>query len=172
MTMTQQDTTHVFFFQGALSMWHKAHFIEDGITFTSAKQHCMYHKAKLFNDDETADKILKANDPKTCKALGKKVHKFDMYYWTEHLAPIIFRGNYAKFSQNKRLYDMLINTSPALLVEASAFDNVLGIGLDEDTARNTPEHEWPGQNILGVVLTDLRDFFIKEELLTSQNKSL
>jgi ribA/ribD-fused uncharacterized protein len=157
------STNVEFFFQGPFSLWHKSHFTIDDITFTSAKQHCMYHKAMLFNDFDTAEKILKATDPKTCKALGKQVHKFDMYYWTEHLAPILFRGNHAKFSQNKRLYDMLINTIPAQLVEASEFDTILGIGLDEHTARITPEHKWPGQNILGVVLTDLRDHFVREE---------
>jgi ribA/ribD-fused uncharacterized protein len=163
--MSQNNSSHAFFFGGPFSLWHKASFTLNGNEFSSAKQHCMFEKAMLFNDLETAEKILKISDPKQLKMLGKKVHKFDMYYWTEHLAPILFRGNHAKFSQNKRLYDMLLNTRPSHIVEASAFDNILGIGLDEYTASRMSEQEWPGQNILGVVLTDLRDFFIKEETL-------
>lgn len=158
------STTDVeFFFQGPFSLWHKSHFSIDGITFVSAKQYCMYHKALLFDDSDTAAQVLKAGDPKTCKALGKRVHKFDMACWSDHLPAILFRGNHAKFSQNKKLYDMLLNTWPSRLVEASEFDSILGIGVDEYTARLTPEYRWPGQNILGVVLSDLRDHFLCEE---------
>jgi len=152
-----------YFFQGPLSTWHKCDFIIDGIKFASMKQYLMYQKATSFNDFDISEKILKTSDPKQLKKLGKLVHKFDMAKWNNIASSIMFRGNYYKFSQNKRLYDMLLNTAPSRLVEANPYDEWWGIGLDKDAALLISEDAWPGLNVLGLVLTDLRDFFINEE---------
>jgi ribA/ribD-fused uncharacterized protein len=49
-----------------------------------------------------------------------------------------------------------MNTGNAILVEASPYDTVWGIGLDEVTAKVTPVNEWKGTNWLGEVLTQLK----------------
>ena len=157
------NNQYLFFWQGPFSQWFRSNFTVGGITFNTCEQYMMYHKALLFDDNEIAKQILKTNDPKTQKALGRKVKKFDMAYWNEHCLQIVFRGNHAKFSQNKRLYDMLMNTSPSLLVEASPFDQIWGIGIDEKTALMTPAEQWPGTNWLGKTLVNLRDHFDTEE---------
>lgn len=162
---------YVFFWGGVFSQWYKSNFTLDGITFNTAEQYMMYKKAMLFEDTEIAKQILKCNDPKKQKELGRKVKNFEMSKWNEHCLQYVFRGNHAKFDQNKRLYDMLMNTAPALLVEASPFDKIWGIGLDEKAASKTPESEWPGTNWLGKTLTNLRDHFTEEEAIEQWEKT-
>ena len=152
-----------FFFQGPFSSWHRCEFVVDDIKFSSTKQYLMYHKAAMFGDFEIANKILKEPDPKKQKALARTVHKFDMNRWNDESSSIMFRGNYYKFLQNKRLYDMLLNTYPAQIAEANPYDEWWGCGLDEKSAKATAVNKWPGMNVLGIVLTDLRDHLINEE---------
>ena len=159
-----------FFWQGPFSQWYKSNFTIDGITFNTAEQYMMYNKAKLFADEDIAKQILNTGDPKTQKALGRKVKNFDMTWWNENCVQIVFRGNHAKFSQNKRLYDMLMNTNPSTLVEASPYDNIWGIGLNEEDAKKTEAAKWPGKNWLGIVLTDLREYFLEEERILQEHK--
>jgi len=161
---------HTFFWSGPFSQWYKSNFTLDGITFNTAEQYMMYHKAMLFNDTEIAKQILNTGDPKTQKALGRKVQNFNMSKWNEHCLQIVFKGNHAKFTQNKYLYRQLLNTGSTLLVEASPYDSIWGIGLNETDAKKTPEHEWPGSNWLGQTLTNLRDFLREEEKIDKQLK--
>lgn len=44
----------------------------------------MASKARLFGDEETLNRILKATDPKTAKALGRKVKNFGETVWKEN----------------------------------------------------------------------------------------
>ena len=48
-----------FFWKGPFSQWKKSKFVENDVEFNCAEQYMMYHKAILFNDQETAQKILK-----------------------------------------------------------------------------------------------------------------
>ena len=56
---------------GYLSNWYLSEFMVEGITFSSMEQYMMYKKAMLFQDRETAGKILQTDDVAEIKALGK-----------------------------------------------------------------------------------------------------
>ena len=161
----------IFFWSGPFSNWYKTNFTIDGITYNCAEQYIMHQKALLFADNDIAKQIMASNNPKEQKALGRKIKNFDMYYWNENCVQFVFRGNHAKFLQNKRLYDMLMNTSPNTLVEASPFDTIWGIGIDEKTAIKVPQSEWKGTNWLGYTLTYLREFFEEEERIEREYKN-
>jgi ribA/ribD-fused uncharacterized protein len=161
---------YLYFWQGPFSNWYRSNFELDGIRFNTNEQYMMYKKAMLFNDTVTANAVLKSNNPKECKALGRKVSGFDNVWWQDNCIEIVFRGAHAKFSQNRKLYNMLMNTGEATLVEASPFDKIWGIGLDEENAKKTNPDDWPGTNWLGIILTDLREHFLmEEELARKQN---
>lgn len=162
-------TKYTFFWQGVFSNWARSNFTLDGITFNTNEQYMMYKKAMLFNDTATAQLILKSSNPKECKALGRKVKGFDNVWWNDNCIEIVFRGAHAKFSQNPRLYNMLMNTGNSQLVEASPFDKIWGIGLDEETAKKTNPDDWPGTNWLGIILTDLREHFLEEERIAKES---
>ena len=65
-------------------------------------------------------------------------------------------GNTAKFGQHPELRDFLAGTGSRVIVEASPRDLVWGIGLTAaDERAGSPEH-WPGLNLLGFALMEVR----------------
>jgi len=150
------DVYH-FFWRGKLSQWAKSEFEQDGIVFKCAEQYMMYYKAILMNDTELSLKILKTETPKEQQELGRKIKNFDQNLWDANKTQIVYNGNYLKFTQNPKLLKELFETGNTLLVEASPFDKVWGIGLDEEKASKTSLENWQGQNLLGKILTKLRE---------------
>lgn len=143
--------------QSCLSQWWKCNFTESGINFCCAEQYMMYKKALLFKDHEHADEILKAKEPKTIKALGRLVNNFDDKVWNEHKAEIVLQGNILKFSQNPKLKAYLIGTGDRILVEASPYDRVWGIGMRAGASGICDPQKWKGQNLLGFLLMEVRE---------------
>jgi ribA/ribD-fused uncharacterized protein len=68
----------------------------------------------------------------------------------------VVRGNFAKFSQNAELKEFLLQTSSRVLVEASPYDQVWGIGLIESDERANDPAQWNGLNLLGFALMEVR----------------
>lgn len=137
------------------SQWHKINFIENGINFNCCEQYMMYHKALLFNDSEIKEKILKSTNPKEQKALGRSVKGFNYEVWEKKATEVIYRGNYLKFSKEP-LLTLLLNTRGKILVEASPFDIIYGVGIRKDNPAINNYKNWNGKNKLGFILTDLR----------------
>lgn len=143
--------------KGCLSQWYPKSFLENGIEYLTAEHYMMIHKARLFNDTEIEHKIFSSISPKDVKKLGRKIKTFDFNTWNLHKYNIVRQGNYLKFSQNEDLKQFLINTNDAVLVEASPYDYVWGIGLDEhNDLAISPDH-WRGENLLGFALMEVRD---------------
>lgn len=76
---------------GFLSQWYLCTFTapspvrsEPDMTFVTTEQYMMYHKAMLFDDHETAKKIMKTKQPAQQKALGREVGGFTREKWDAH----------------------------------------------------------------------------------------
>ncbi|MEM6609580.1 MAG: NADAR family protein [Pseudomonadota bacterium] len=147
---------HRFFWNGPFSQWYPCQFEIDGVAFTSAEQAMMHSKAQLFGDAQAAERIMAATDPGHQKALGRTVRGFSERVWRAKRYDIVLRNNTAKFSQNRGLRRKLFQTGEDILVEASPVDTVWGIGLDADAAARTDPADWPGENLLGKALTEVR----------------
>ena len=139
------------------SQWWKCAFYEDGLIFNCAEQYMMYRKAILFEDYEMAFNILNNNNPKDIKAYGRKVSNFNEKVWDENKEQIVLKGNILKFSQNSPLKDYLLNTKEKILVEASPYDKVWGIGMKEDSPGIANINNWQGLNLLGFALMETRE---------------
>jgi ribA/ribD-fused uncharacterized protein len=155
---------YTFFFTEAspFSQWYRCNFIVDDQPFICAEQFMMHGKAVLFGDPDVAAEILAADHPKTHKALGRKVKNFDGGVWERERLRIVKAGNRAKFTQNEELLATLLATQGTTLVEASPYDKIWGIGLAEGDPRAQDPSTWRGQNLLGYVLTELRDELLAE----------
>lgn len=159
----RKTDTHVFFWNGIYSQWHKSNFEEDGVIYTSAEKYMMAKKAEVFEDYEIQEKILKSNNPRDIKALGRKIKNFTEEKWNEHKIPIVAQGSYLKFTQNKSLLDEMMEDKDLILVEASPYDRIWGIGLAPDNDDVLDINKWNGQNLLGVCLTLAREQILKEQ---------
>jgi ribA/ribD-fused uncharacterized protein len=92
----------------------------------------------------------------TAKALGWQVRGFDEQRWARHRLDVVVAGNMAKFGQHPQLRDFLVGTGSRVLVEASPLDRVWGIGLVDDDERAAMPERWPGLNLLGFALMEVR----------------
>jgi ribA/ribD-fused uncharacterized protein len=146
-----------FFWSGPFSQWEPSFFTIGGIRYNCAEQYMMAAKAELFNDIVILSQIMKSNSPKEQKALGRQVSGFNETAWNKVARFFVYQGNYAKFTQNPDLLVQLFDTGETLLVEASPYDKVWGIGLTAEQAAITPYIEWPGKNWLGEMLTKVRN---------------
>jgi len=142
---------------------------DEGNEFRNSEQYMMYRKAKLFGDDDMATLILTQSSPKEVKALGRKVKPFDDDTWRTHARNIVADGLRLKFAQNEHMKATLLSTGTKVLVEASPFDNIWGIGLSEKKALKMHSEKWPGTNWLGECLMRVRDEFRAAEDESSED---
>ena len=156
---------HVVFFwkddeeNGYLSNWFSRKFVIDDFEYLFVEQYMMARKAKLFHDSERYTAILRASRQWECKELGKQVKPFNSKAWDAVKYEVVKAANRAKFEQNADLMAKLLSTGDAILAEASPKDVIWGIGLDAAAASEVSPSDWPGQNLLGRILMELRTEF-------------
>jgi len=121
----------------------------------------MAQKALLFDDREYFERILDKESPKDAKDLGRQICNFDAQLWDSRKYEIVTQGNLLKFSQNETLKQFLLQTKNKILAEASPADPVWGIGLTEDNPLAHIPAQWPGQNLLGFALMEVRDILLQ-----------
>ena len=139
-----------------LSQWYPAAFTVEGTAYPSAEHFMMCAKARVFQDADAEASILNAASAAEAKRLGRQVRGFNEIDWSRHRQTAVFVGNVAKFHQNPQLGDFLAATGTRVLVEASPYDRIWGIGLRASDPRATDPDKWPGQNLLGFTLMQVR----------------
>ncbi|KAH0542704.1 hypothetical protein FGG08_002939 [Glutinoglossum americanum] len=167
-----RSTSPVYFWReteepfGCFSQWYQKPFTEpqesgESVTFETAEQYMMYHKAILFDDPSIATQILGARTGRKQRALGRQVHDFDESTWSKNRSRIVQSGNLLKFSQDEELKRILLETGDREIVEASPRDRIWGIGYG---AKNAPSmrEKW-GLNLLGKVLMEVRKQIREEQ---------
>ena len=154
----------VFFWRegSPFSQWHPAKFKVDDLEFNCAEQYMMYSKAKAAKNDAIAEMILTERDPRAQKGYGRQIPEFDGEMWEKKREEVVKKGNMAKFSQNPDLQAKLVETYPKTLVEASPVDHIWGIGLSAYDNDARTKETWKGLNLLGKILTEVRDDILKE----------
>lgn len=135
---------------GCFSNFSRHHiFLKDKIWKTS--EH--YFQAQKFAGTEFEEKVRQAPTPMESANLGRN-RKFPLRKdWETVKDDIMREAIKAKFTQNKDLKKILLETGDALLVEHTANDNYWGDGGDGS-----------GQNMLGKLLMELREELKSEEI--------
>jgi ribA/ribD-fused uncharacterized protein len=140
--------------------------VDQEITFLSNEHWMMLHKALLFSDLEVAKEVLtiegtSKQDMAYVKKLGRRVEGFKEDVWVQNRERIVTEGTVHKFRQNADLREKLFATGETLIVEASPFDKIWGIGLSEANALSK-RGNW-GLNLLGKALVEARRVLREEE---------
>ncbi|MCQ6563774.1 NADAR family protein [Paenibacillus mendelii] len=149
--------------KSCFSQWWMSPFVVEGTEYSCAEQYMMAEKARLFGDNEMLAAIMQAKHPKEMKAFGRAVSSFDQDLWESQCYEIVKRASLAKFSQNPQLGDYLKSTKNRILVEASPQDRVWGIGLSQADPGVENPMKWRGRNLLGFVLSQVRDELLLKE---------
>jgi hypothetical protein len=142
---------------GCMSQFWPAPFTVDGVTYPAAEYWMMAEKARLFGDSAALATILEARTPAAAKAAGRTVRGYSEDAWAAARYGVVVAGNMAKFTQNDQLGAYLLTTGSRVLVEASPFDRVWGIGLAKDDERAATPSRWRGLNLLGFALMEVRE---------------
>lgn len=156
----------LFFFgeDSYLSNWYPAAFELDFGTnrykFNNVEQAMMAGKAYLFNDMESFRKILQTPNPRSVKRLGRKVKNFIPEIWDKYKKYIVKTAVTAKFLYNDNLREQLLSTGNKYLAEDSPYDKIWGIGTK--SVKHKTNRTWPGQNLLGIILMEVREYFGKQ----------
>jgi ribA/ribD-fused uncharacterized protein len=165
------DEKIIAFWGGILSQWAPCMFTCEkylpGIELNSAEQGMMLLKAKEFNDTEIFDAILKSNDPREQKALGRKVSGFVPEQWDKVCVDYVTAINIDKFEQNYAWKEALKLVPDFTFVEASPYDRVWGVGLGEDNPDVVDPSKWDGKNYLGIAIMRARDAIIERSAINN-----
>lgn len=153
------QTRYCFFWKppSPFSQWTASRFTLDGVEYECAEQFMMHAKALLFGDGDVARRVLATTLPARQQQLGREVRGFERERWEAARERIVHAGNRAKFTQNSDSLAALRATRGTELVEASPIDRIWGIGLSADDPRALDRAQWRGANLLGAILTRLRD---------------
>ncbi len=155
--------------KSCFSQWWDGHpFVIEGVTYSTAEHWMMAEKARLFGDSEACARILSAGHPNQAKKLGRQVRGFDDDHWKRARRDIVVRGNEAKFTQHPALRDFLLATGDRIIVEASPYDRIWGIGMTADHPDAEHPARWRGENLLGFALMKVRETLKSSETLTPQ----
>lgn len=162
---------YVFFWKSFLGNWSKApNGIEfDGKIFPTAEHIFMYRKAKIFGDEEIAQKILQTDNPKEAKDLGRKVSGFNEATWEALRESAMYDALMARARCDERFRKELIKHAAGnkTFVEASPFDLIWGVGIDENDPSILDSKNWKGKNLLGKVMTRVSAWWYDESKLNT-----
>ena len=146
---------YVFFCKGILGNWARTPMKYNGYDFFSSEQLFMYLKAKLFLDEDSAEKILKCKTSKEAKDLGRSVKNFKSDTWDLWKYQIMYKALFVKAEYCQEFKDLLIQYKDKTFVECNPHDTIWAIGLSEDNDQILDPKNWRGRNLLGEALTEL-----------------
>ena len=116
----------------------------------------MAYKALLMNDIETFNKIIRSFNPFETKKLGREVKNWNQQLWDDNIEEIAFQVVFQKFSKIEEFRDFLLKTKNDIIVEASPYDKIWGVGLPIKYVTYDIT-KWKGKNILGYALMEARE---------------
>lgn len=162
------DYVLVPFCSGELSQWHTSPFrvniANKSIPYKCAEQYMMQQKALLFGDDDAARRIMRTSNRSGMKDIGRRVRNFSDRIWDENKLRIVYEANMYKFTQDSDCRQALLSHGAnAVFVECRRADRIWGCGLCMHDERIDDPAKWPGKNLLGFILTQVRDQLIAHQ---------
>ena len=148
---------YVAFWGSVFSNFFPTRFYLDGYFWTTSEQYFMWKKAITFGNEEIANKILATQDPRECRNLGRKVKNYSDDVWSKIRYDVMYNAVKAKFTQDALCALCLQKFKTQTFVEGSPIDNIWGVGIAYYDEKVFDEKNWLGQNLLGKILTSVRN---------------
>ena len=138
--------------------WYYSDIIINDQKFNCVEQYFMWRKLKLFepSNRNLELQLLDTKNPAEMKRIGGHVKNYNEIIWNNERYDIMKEGLYAKFIQNDILKRKLLDTNDFILVEASPYDSIWGIGMTSAVASKVSQNQWKGKNLLGIALMEVR----------------
>ena len=146
-----------FFWGGPFSNWYPSNFVVEGRRFNCGEQFMMFEKAMTFEDEITANVIMETSNPRDQKKLGRKVRNYDDKVWSEVRYEKVKRGLLEKYKQDPFFYNYLKERKDKIIVEASPYDRIWGIGFGENDPDLLEKKDKWGLNLLGRCIMEIAD---------------
>ena len=156
---TKGEISAFFRADAFLSNFHPATFTLENTQYSSVEQYYMSQKAEKFGDTDTRNNIMASNDPGEINYLARQISNFSQRVWNEVAVKVMAEGVLAKFTQNEKLKQLLLDTGSNTLVEASARDKYWGAGIHINDDKIFDKKNWSGANHLGTILMECRSSF-------------
>jgi ribA/ribD-fused uncharacterized protein len=117
-----------------------------------------YFQAQKESDSIKRNAFASISDPETAFAQGNQVHMsvVDIKAWEKRKKDVMKEAIEAKFTQHASLQTLLLSTYPHTLRQIKPTDSYWGTGPDGK-----------GQNMLGVLLMELRDRLYSKKTIDS-----
>lgn len=132
------------------SNWEASPFNIGEVRYNCVEQWMMAEKARTFGDFDSLRAIMDASHPREQKSLGRTVANYNEERWSKVRFDVVVMGTVEKYRQNPHLKALLLAVPPDVqFVEASPYDRIWGIGMDEHDPRSTDPAKWLGLNLLG-----------------------
>lgn len=134
-----------------------------GEHYFCVEQYVMAEKARLFNDKDRQEKIINSSNIEVIRQLAQQINGFDEAHWNRYKGSVVRWGNVAKFADNKNLFEGLIRTDNAILVNTNFDDLILGVRIGEQFKMGINPQNLKDENIVGFTLMKIRDLFSEIE---------
>lgn len=164
---TKYNDKYVAFWGGCFSNFFPCSFNLEGKHWTTSEKYFMWKKAMTFGDAEIADEILKHDEPRKIKKLGRQVKNFTTDVWNKVKVDIMYAGVNAKFTQCAECNECIKRFKEQKFVEGNPDDTIWGVGIHYQDKNVFDESKWRGENLLGKILNRVRDEIFDDALKAS-----
>ena len=166
---TTDETSFGYFgYMNPFSNFHTTRFNLNGIDYHCGEQFIQHSKAKFFNNEDVAKKILNCGTASGCKRLAREITNYDNDMWKRTAKENCLPGIRAKFVQNPVLQNMLLETGDKTIVECCA-DPVWGNGIPLNDENCLDKRRWSGQGLMGEMLEEVRDYLRRSTTITAES---
>ena len=158
-SVSTKNNAKVVGFFGELSPFSNfcpAPFTHNGQEYHCAEQLIQHEKAKLFGDLETGIKILRAKSGLECKQTAHDTENYEHDHWIEQAPALCKPGIKAKYEQNSKLKELLLDTGNKTIVECLK-DRDWGTGVPLGHFDCLSEDKWHSHGIMGPLLMEIRN---------------
>ena len=164
MEITTKSNAEVIGFFGEicpLSNFYPSRFYHNGIEYHSSEQFIQHAKAKFFGDSYSQTTVLNTETALSAKRAGREVANYDHKRWCKHAKEICKPGIDAKFCQNPKATQALLETGNKTLVKCTK-DTVWGNGYHLGHPNCLRSQIWKSKGILGEILEEIRNYHLSQ----------